>query len=45
METLPNDVSGTILSSASRYGSSIQIADFCPFIQVRIYVLNNVWYV
>ena len=34
METLPDDISSTILNNAQRYGSNIQIADYCPFVQV-----------
>ena len=34
MSTLPDGISDTILNSAARYGGNIQIADFCPFVQV-----------
>ena len=42
METLPSDVNDAILSNASRYGSSVQIADFCPFVQVCVYIVYGV---
>ena len=35
MATLPDDISSTILNNPQRYGSNIQIADFCPFVQVH----------
>ena len=34
MSSLPNDVSDTILNNAASYGGSIEIVDFCPYVQV-----------
>ena len=44
MSSLPNGISDTILNNAGSYGGSIQIADFCPYVQVLCVYMYTVDY-